>query len=84
MRISFDIVLFISLFIAPWWVSLIIALGGVFFFNHFYEIIVAGIIMDIVYGSPEASFLDFPFISGVAALLFFVGGEYIKKRMIFY
>jgi hypothetical protein len=84
MRVVFDIVLFLSLFIVPWWLSLSVALVGVFFFSRFYEIIIAGVVVDILYGVPQASFFGFQYISSIVTVLFFIGGEYIKKRMIFY
>ena len=84
MRIALDLILFLSLFATPWWVSLIIALAGIFFFTHFYEIVVAGFIMDIVYGTPNASFFGIHFLSSIVAILLLVIGAFIKKRMIFY
>lgn len=83
-RVLLDAILFLSLFTTPWWVSVVIALAGVFFFTDFYEIIFAGFIMDIVYGAPNASFLNVQFISTVAAIFLFAGGAFLKKRMVFY
>lgn len=84
MRIFFDSILFLSLFVAPWWVSSILALAGVFFFGNFYEIIVAGFIMDLVYGPGNGAFPDRQFVSTFAAALLLAGGLFIKKRLVFY
>lgn len=84
MRILFDSILFLSLFVAPWWVSSILALAGIFFFGNFYEIIAAGYIVDLVYGSGNGTFADVPFVSTLAAGLLFAGGSFIKKRLVFY
>lgn len=83
-RIIFDIVLFFSLFIAPWWTSFAIAIAGIFFFNDFYEIIAAGFIMDIVYGAPNAPLMGVRFINSLAAIALFAGGTFIKNRIRFY
>ena len=84
MRIIFDSILFISLFIAPWWASFMLAFAGIFFFTNFYEIILAGLIMDIVYGAGSSGVFDVPFISTLAGVLLFTGGSFVKKRLVFY
>lgn len=83
-RIIFDIVLFLSLFITPWWASFAIAFAGIFFFNDFYEIIALGFIMDIVYGTPNVSVMGVRFINSFAAIALLAGGTFIKNRIRFY
>lgn len=83
-RIIFDIIFFLSLFAAPWWASLAIALVGIFFFNDFYEIIAAGFIMDIVYGTSNAPVIGVRFIGSLTAIALLAGGTFIKNHIRFY
>lgn len=48
-RIGIDALLFVSIFIAPSWVTIGIAVLSTFFFHRFYEIVIAGLIIDAVY-----------------------------------
>ncbi|MBI5005325.1 MAG: hypothetical protein HZC03_01845 [Candidatus Lloydbacteria bacterium] len=84
MRIIFDSILFISLFIVPWWASFIFALAGVFFFADFYEIVLAGFIVDMLYDGGNSAFFGTRFLSTLVGLLLFAGGSFIKKRLVFY
>lgn len=83
-RIILDTVLFFSLFTMPWWVSCVVAIAGIFFFTDFYEIIIAGFIMDIVYGTANATFIGIQFTNTLAAGFFLAVGTFIKNRMRFY
>lgn len=78
-RIIFDIVLLISLFYIPWWGIGIIAFAGAFTYPYYYEIIVAGVILDILYGAqlfPLGGIYNT--ISSVIILYF---ASYIKKSV---
>ena len=83
-RITIDIILFLSLFIMPWWVSYAIAIVGIFFFADFYEIIALGFIIDIVYGTPNTLFFGIQFANTLSAVLLFAAVTFIKNRMRFY
>ncbi|MSU55363.1 MAG: hypothetical protein EXS46_02365 [Candidatus Taylorbacteria bacterium] len=47
-----DILILLSVFIFPWWVTFIVATICLFIFKNFYEIFVFGILIDILYGIP--------------------------------
>ena len=48
-RVVFDMVFFISIFILPWWITLPIAILGLFIFNNFYEFVIYGMITFSIY-----------------------------------
>lgn len=45
--------LFMSIFLLPWWVVGIFALIGIFLFHRYYEVVVIGLLMDVVFGFPD-------------------------------
>ncbi len=49
-RSLWDIVLVILAFTAPWWVVLVVGVGGVILFSWYVEFILAGAILDAIYG----------------------------------
>lgn len=48
-RVIFDIFLFLSVFLLPWWVVLILSLVGIFIFDQYYESVVAMILLQVLY-----------------------------------
>lgn len=48
-RIGVDILLCVGIFIAPFWMMVIIGVLSAFFFHKFYEIVIAGFIIDVLY-----------------------------------
>ena len=49
-RILISLIYLFLAFSLPWWLVIVVGLFLVFYFNNFYEFIVAGIILDILYG----------------------------------
>lgn len=83
-RIIFDLALFLSLFILPWWITALFAFFGMFLFKQFYEFLVVSLIIYSIFSYPSdrvvASSLWYPLIiCGI-----FIVIQYIKSRMILY
>ncbi|MEK7575778.1 MAG: hypothetical protein AAB491_01690 [Patescibacteria group bacterium] len=80
-RIFADIVLFFCVFFAPWYAAVIFAVVFVFIFRNFWEIIIAGFFLDVLYsvsGSViQGGFGFFFFLS----LILFLATEKIKKQI---
>ncbi len=76
------ILIVVSPFLIPWWAVLILALAALFMFDTYYEIMLLGLICDVLYSSSHSSFglYGFTLVSGL--LLVAVGQ--IKKRLIMY
>lgn len=49
-RIFSTLLLLGAIFYAPWWVVAIVAFVGAFLFPSYYEIVLAGVLFDILYG----------------------------------
>jgi hypothetical protein len=69
-------------FLVPWWLVLIVALSALFLFEDYYEIILLGLICDVLYASSHSVFGLYGFTLISAVLLVLVGQ--IKKRLIMY
>lgn len=49
-RVIADIALLVAVVTLPWWAASILAIVAAFYFNKFYEILLLGICMDVLYG----------------------------------
>lgn len=84
-RVIFDIILFISVFILPWWISAILLLVGIFLFKQFYEFIIASLVMYSLFSAPNSSrLISNPFFITSLIGLVYVGVQLLKVRMIVY
>jgi hypothetical protein len=76
-RIIFDILLLGALFYTPWWVLAVLAFLGAFFCESFYEVILLGLLADLLYGANMGSYHGF--LGVVSAALIFVAALYTRK-----
>jgi len=84
MRPIADIILLISAIVFPWWFTVPLAFGLSFRFHKFYEIILAGLVIDLLFSTPLNIFLDFHFIFTAGAILALIIIESSKKYLRFY
>lgn len=49
-RIAFSVLFFGAVFFAPWWLLVLLALVGTFWFSRYHEVVVAGVFYDLLYG----------------------------------
>lgn len=83
-RIIFDILLFISAIMAPWWFTGIFSIAILYYFKSFNEIILFGLVMDIIYGRLSETFHWYDYRFTVFFLILLLTSYYIKKRLKFY
>ena len=76
--------LFLSVFLLPWWITVLLAVAGVLLIHNFYEVVIAGVLIDLLYGTSTAFFFDFSAVFTVSALLLVFLGERFKKNVRFY
>lgn len=82
LHILIRILILFSPFLFPWWASLILVLAASFYFDVYYEIILIGLIFDILYHSTNTMFGLYGFTL-ISCLLFIVIKQ-IKQRLILY
>jgi len=83
-RILAAVVLLFSILFMPFWLSLILALGGMIYFNIFWEAIVLFLLSDLLFGLPGAKFSSMVFISFAISIIVLLGVESAKKKVKFY
>ena len=66
---------------SPWWMALTgIALGS-FYFKNYYEMIVLGIVFDLLYGTRGGVMAGYGIMGVIGAFVLFVIIEKIKKEL---
>ena len=79
LRIAAGIVLFISVFWLPFWLTLLYALACLYFFDSFYEIIPAFMLVDLLYGAHEHRFFGFALVATAISIVAIVGMRALKR-----
>jgi len=83
-RVIFDTLLFISLFVLPWWINIFFVLIGIFLFNNFYEFIISGVIFFSLYAAPSNRMISSPIIFSLGIVGLYIIIQYVKSNIIFY
>ena len=87
-RIIFDVILFLSVLLWPWWLTVILAIVGLWLFRDYYEFLVLGIIFFAIYNSPAIKeynqIISSPIWYPLILVILFIGAEQIKKIIILY
>jgi len=83
-RILFSLFLLLSILFAPFWLSAILALFGMFYFNFFIESIILLFIEDLMYGAKETRFFNIVIVSSAVAIFVFILIQLFKKETKFY
>lgn len=83
-RIITNIVIVISILFLPWWATVLLVCAGILLFPHFYEAIIAGVLMDVLYGVSMVSFSGFVAVFTVIFSLGYLLGERFKKNVRLY
>jgi hypothetical protein len=81
-RLISSLVFLLVAFVLPWWLVIILGLFLVFYFENFYEFILAGLILDGLYGSLvsiEKFYFIFTLLTTIATVLFI---NFKKKLLI--
>lgn len=80
-RIAFDLMLFVAVFLGPWWLVATMGLLFAIIFKNYWEIFIAGIFMDALYYIPtDRIWGNFGIFAG-SFLLIIAVVEKIKKQI---
>lgn len=80
-RFSGNIVLFISAIIFPWWLAVALSIYLFFKFDNYIELIILGLIFDILYGVDTSDTITGLPVLSVIGLSLFIILSIFKKRM---
>jgi hypothetical protein len=83
-RILASLVLLLSILFWPFWVSLILALAGIIYFNIFWEAMALFLLADLLFGAREVKWNGFIFTSFVLVSIVLIIAEITKKKLKFY
>jgi len=80
-RIIFGLAFFISVFSAPWWLSFSFGLILLGYYKNFWELPVAALCIDTLFGTPVTHFFGFTYVLTLSAILLFVLRRTIGARL---
>lgn len=83
LRILWSIALLVLAFLVPWWITTLLTLATLFYFKHFYEAVLIGLVLDALAGS-YVLFPLFPYALTLCSLGLVVIVTHIRERMIMY
>ncbi len=79
MRIACSFILFMVILFAPFWVSLILAVGAMVFFRNFWEAPLLFLLNDILYGIPLTRYNKYMLVSMSLVLVLFLIINLVKN-----
>jgi hypothetical protein len=83
-RISASIVILLSLLFMPFWLSAVLAVGAMLYFNMFWEAVILFLLSDLLYGVSEPRLFNTTYATFIISVFALAIIEFIKKRTIFY
>lgn len=79
-RVLAVIVLLLSVLLAPFWLSVILGILGMFYFKVFWEAAVFGLLIDLAYGTSLDRYEGFTFVVFVGAVVLLLIIETLKRK----
>jgi len=83
-RILASFLFLLSILFMPWWVSVILGLAGMIYFNKFFEAAVLFLLADLLFGVREVKFHNMIFVSFIITTIILIIIEVVKKKLKFY
>lgn len=80
-RILFTLFFVALIFYTPWWMALGGITLGAFYFKNYYEMMVLGVVFDLLYGAQGGFMAGYGIMGVVGAFVVFVGIEKLKKEL---
>ncbi len=83
-RILFDLVLFLGIFLAPFWLQVLLALFCLFYFRNYIEFVFVFLILDLVYSAPEGRYFGIRLFTFFVSIVVFAGAQFLKTKVSYY
>jgi hypothetical protein len=77
-------VLLFSVIFLPWWITSCIAILCLWIFPNYYEAIIAGVFLDILYGSVRLSFIHGSHTFTIIAIILLALSIFLRDRVSWY
>lgn len=75
-RIIFDVIILSLVFCTPWWLVFLLVIIGAYIWPSYYEIIVVGMLLDVLYGGGSLYFGGLAYT--VSSLIIYFIVSYIR------
>jgi len=82
-RIVLDVILFMSVYLFPWWLIILGVLMALFI-NSAPELIVIGLLLDALYDGASPTLPNFQFTFTALFIIMFFSVEFLKRYIILY
>lgn len=83
LRIFFGIILLLSIVWASWWLSIALMLLGSMLYRGYWEALVAGVVTDLLFGTPSNLSGGIHYIATALGLVFFIISSTIRQGLSF-
>lgn len=83
-RLILNICVLLSVLFLPWWATIALMGAVLFSSERAFEVLFWGLLMDVLYGTPQPLFFNITFLFTFGAGAMFVLAFFIKRRLIFY
>lgn len=83
-RVITDIIVLLCIFWAPWWITILIIVLGIFIFKNYVEFIFAGLIIYSLYGVGNTGILGSTLYLPLILVGIYLTFSFIKKYIIIY
>ena len=83
-RAIFDILLFIFVFILPWWGTLVWAIFGLFIFKDFYEFLASSVMIYVISTPRIYSIFNHSLFVYLSIIIFYLVSQFIRRHIILY
>ena len=80
-RILATLFFVVLIFYTPWWVALLGIALGAFTFKNYYEMMVLGVMFDLLYGARGGFFVGYGIMGVLGMFVLFIGIEKLKKEL---
>lgn len=80
-RIVFNIAFFLLVLYAPWWLVLLAAMFGVYYFTSYYEVLGFGILYDILYGTIGSGIFGYGITGFVTSFILYLSIDRLKREL---
>ena len=67
-----------------WWLTWCLAIGLLFYYPNYFEIIFLGIFYDSLYGIAIPEFWNIKYIFTISSIILFILAFFLKKKLIIY
>lgn len=80
-RILSSILFFLLVFTTPWWFSCAVGFVLLVVYVNFWEIVVAAVFIDLLFGTPISLFYGYTFVLGTTAIILYIARRIIAERI---